>query len=197
MLNHDLHRQAAGCVLRPLLESDENDVLTLWNQDWAIGTLWSAKTAPETYRSRFETYKANPDEFQCAVVKPNGEFVGTTGFRRLDAETARVIFLILYPDRGFPAAVPYILLLDYVFTVGRYRRAVFTCGNGNDRIQRMFTAIRAENTGRTDTVTSRYGFVSTRQHWQYDRDAFYANREYFAATFGVNVPVAERPTCPA
>jgi len=191
MLNHDLCRRSGGCALRPLLESDEGDVLKLWNQDWAIGTLWSSHTAPETYRSRFETYKVNPDEFQCVVEKPGGEFAGTTGFRRLDEETARIIFLILYPGRGFPAAVPYLLLLDYIFAVGKFKRAIFTCGNKNDRIQKMFTAIRAENTGKTDTVTSRYGFVSTRQHWQYGRDAFYANRDYFAATFGVNVPVAD------
>jgi len=187
MLNHDIRRQSGECVIRPMLESDEENVLKLWNQDWVIGPLWSSRTSRETYRSRFETYKSNPDEYQCVVEKPDGTFVGTVGFRRIDAETSSFMYMALYPGRGFPAAVPFIMLMDYIFNTLHANRALFRRSVANEKIKKVFVDFRCENTGQTDTVVSRYGVESTREFWQYERLAFNANKDYFAETFGVQI----------
>ena len=178
MLNHGVYLSSGNCRLRPIAAADENNVLTLWNQDWVIGTLWSARTSRDTYRKYFKKYESDDTVWQWVVESDGGKFVGTIGCSVCN-EGASFGWYALYPNRGFLAAVPCVLVWDFIFNTLHIPTLAFTCAVSNEKAKKVYRMLKAEFTGRIDKVCSQYGVSAVREHWICDRDVFNSNVDYY------------------
>ena len=177
MLSHGIVLEVGGCRLRPALDSDEADILGLWNQDFVVGNLFMSKTAPEIYRRYFEAYRVNPDEWRWVVEESDGRFVGTISLGRSQNANGVLGGLALYPTSSFLAVVPAVLVLDFAFEKLKMKRVLFTINAENDRIRRFHKLLHAINTMRLSRKTGSNGKEVVLEHWYYDRKSWADARE--------------------
>ena len=168
MLNHGVVLRSKNCRLRPMLESDEEKVLELWNQDFVIGNLFMSKTSTEVYRRYFEKYKGNPDEWRWVVEEDEGRFVGTISLERSPNADGIAGGFALYPTSCFLAVVPNILMLDFAFQELKMHRVNFTINANNNKIRKFHKLLQAINTGTCTKKIGSNGKEIVLEHWYYD-----------------------------
>lgn len=169
MLNHGIVLMSKNCRLRPMLESDEEKVLGLWNQDFVVGNLFMSKTRPEVYRKYFEKYKDDPNEWRWVVEEDGGRFVGTISLERQSSVEGVAGGFALYPTERFLAVVPNILMLDFAFKELGMQRVSFTINTVNDKIRKFHKLLQAVNTGMWTRKMGSNGKEVALEHWYYDR----------------------------
>ena len=179
MLNHGVVLEHGDCRLRPLVEADEANVLDLWNRDYVLGKLFSAKTSVKTYRRCFERYRDDPGSWHWAVEeKSTGRFCGTIGCRLAEGDVEPYL-LALIPGRTFPALVPLWLVFDFDLMGLNFEQLHYFTAIDNDKGKGIYGKLLPEKVGEPEPVTSRYGVKSLRERWTCRRSVWAAHADYF------------------
>lgn len=181
MLDHGIHFDCSICHLRPMTDADEDKVLELWNQDFVVGNLFMSKTSHEVYRKYFDKYKTAVDEWRFVIEDRNHQFVGTTGYWRVDEETFASGFFAMYPTEEPVLAALNVLTGDWLWNVMKFKRHVFTINAENKRIRRFHTLLGNRFSGRIEERPSSAGGVVRLEHWYGVAENWPTVRAHYAA----------------
>ena len=178
MLDHNIFLVSKNCRLRPMLESDEDQVLALWNQDYVVGNLFMSKTSSETYRKHFELYKQDPRQWRWIIENNRGECCGTTGLTLIKDGIAKSGCFAMWPTKEFLPNVPDILMYNFAFQKIGVNLIELTFVSNNKKIRQYHKLQRGHDTGRRIRKIGSNGLEIELECWEYTKENWCKNQKF-------------------